>query len=317
MPAWRPSPIDEGLVYLVVSFGGSFVAAAIIHFFVQPGFLGGTRVLAVGMFSVLFGVLFTAMSLVWQYHKSSIEHARREKELELARRIQAAFLPVAFPTRPRVEVHAVNVPSRGVSGDFYDVVPAGDALLLAVADVEGKSVPAALLTAMLQASLRTQTGFLESVAVMLGNINRLACHRSDTLQQFATFFLARIDRDIRLTYCNGGHNAPILLRAGGEAVPLERGGLMLGVLEEAPYDEETVDLETGDRLVIYTDGITERANEQGEEFGVERLITSLRALPPALPARDVTVRVMAALEAFAGGVEPADDQTLMVLTVRA
>jgi hypothetical protein len=314
---WHRSFLNEGLLYMATSLLGSFVAALMLHKTLIPGFLGSTRQVAVlAMFSLLFAVLLTAVGLVLQYHKSSIEHARREKEMELARRIQHSFLPEAFPEKTRFEVHAVNVASRGVSGDFYDVVPAGDALLLAVADVEGKSVPAALLTAMLQASLRTQMAWVTSTADIMSNINTLCCRR-EGVQQFATFFLMRLTEDGRIVYSNAGHNAPLWMKGGTERVLLERGGMMLGVVEGAPFQEETLTLGARDRIVVYTDGITERTNLAGEEFGPDRLAALTASLPPELGARQATERILSALDAFSQGVEPGDDQTLMVLQMRA
>ena len=313
---WRRSFANEGLLYMVSSLLAAFLAAALLDRTLIPGFLGGPRQVAIfAMYAVLFAVMMTALGMVVQYHRSSIEVARREKELELARRIQRSFLPESFPARPRFEVHAVNVPSRGVSGDFYDVVPAGNALLLAVADVEGKSIPAALLTAMLQASLRTQTAWVTSAADIVSNINGLCCRR-EGVQQFATFFLMRIEEDGRLVYSNAGHNPPILARAGGERTLLHSGGMMFGVMEQAPFDEDTLALAAGDRVVVYTDGITERANPAGEEFGPERLESLVAALPRELSARQVTEGILRALDQFSQGVEPNDDQTLMVLQMR-
>lgn len=313
---WRGSFLNEGLLYMVTSLLAAFAAAFVVDRTIVPGFMGGAQRVAVfGMYAVLFAVLMTALGMVVQYHKSSIEVARREKELELARRIQHSFLPESFPARPRFEVHAINVPSRGVSGDFYDVVPAGNALLLAVADVEGKSIPAALLTAMLQASLRTQTAWVTSAADIVSNINGLCCRR-EGVQQFATFFLMRIEEDGRLAYSNAGHNPPILLRVGGERTLLQKGGMMFGVMEQAPFDEDTLALSGGDRVVVYTDGITERANPAGEEFGPERLASFVASLPADLSARQVTEGVLRALDEFSQGVEPNDDQTLMVLQMR-
>ena len=217
---WRPSVFGLAAAYSTVSVASSFVAVFVIRAFVRPDFLGDARQLAAwGMYMLLFLLLANAIAVALAYHKGAIEHARRDKELELARRIQHSFLPEAFPADTHVDVHALNVPSRGVSGDFYDVVAADKALVLAVADVEGKSVPAALLTSMLQASLRTQTSSVASTAVLLGNVNALACRRSSSIQQFATFFLARVTEDARLTYTNGGHNPPLLLRAGGATAP--------------------------------------------------------------------------------------------------
>ena len=318
LPAWQPTTLGIGLLYMVSSIAASFLAALVVQTVLLPGFMGTGRSLAVfGMFALLFSTLFTAVALVVEYHRSSIVHARAEKELELARTIQRTFLPESFPSSPRVEVHAVNVPSKQVSGDFYDVVPAGKGLLLAIADVEGKSVPAALLVAALQASLRTQTATTPSVSDIVRNINTLVCQRAGA-QQFATFFLARVEEDgRRLTYCNAGHNPPVLFRASGARQLLQRGGLMFGVLEAAPFDEEAVELGPGDRVLFYTDGITEATAPGGEEYGPERLASLVAALPPALSAREVTARVLQELHTFSHGADPADDQTLVVLRVSA
>jgi serine phosphatase RsbU (regulator of sigma subunit) len=314
---WRSSFLNEGLLYMATSLLASFAAAALLDRTLIPGFLGGPRRVAVfAMYALLFASLLTAIGMVIQYHKSSLEHARRDKEMELARRIQHSFLPEAFPEKTRFEVHAVNVPARGVSGDFYDVVPAGDALLLAVADVEGKSVPAALLTAMLQASLRTQTSWATSASEIVSNINTLCCRR-EGVQQFATFFLMRVTEDGRVAYSNAGHNPPLWMRGGTDRVLLDQGGIMFGVMEGVPFEEATLTLAPADRIVVYTDGITERANPAGEEFGPERLSALVATLPRELTARQATERILAGLDAFSQGVEPSDDQTLMVVQMRA
>jgi hypothetical protein len=313
---WKPSFLNEGLIYMTAAMAGSFVAALLIHATVLPGFMGSVRMVATwGMYSLIFSGLFTGIALVYQYHQGSLEHARREKELELARRIQRTFLPSHFPPSARVEVHAVNVPSRGVSGDFYDVVAAGDALLLAIADVEGKSMAAALLSTALQASLRTQTPWVGAVAAIVTNINAFVCGRSGD-GQFATFFLARVaDGGRRLTYCNAGHNPPLLLRADGSRRSLEAGGPMLGVLESIPYEEDAVDLCAGDRLVFYTDGITEATNPSGEEFQTERLAALVEGLDSALPTAEVTARILDEVRRFTLDAEPSDDRTLIVVRV--
>jgi hypothetical protein len=317
IPRWRPTFLNEGGIYMLASMIGSFAAALIIHSTILPGFMGGVRQVAIwGMYSLIFAGLFTGIALVVQYHQSSLEHARREKELELARRIQRSFLPSHFPPSPRIEVHAVNVPSRGVSGDFYDVVPVGDGLLLAIADVEGKSMAAALLSTALQASLRTQTAWVGSVAPMVTNINAYVCQRSGEAQ-FATFFLARVGAGgLGLTYCNAGHNPPLLLRADRTRLALEVGGPMLGVLESIPYEEDAVELQLGDRLIFYTDGITEATDPAGEEFQTERLAAIVEGLDSAVPAAEVTARILEEVRRFTRDADPSDDRTLIVVRVR-
>src|SRR5262249_47417215 len=160
------------------------------------------------------------------------------------------------------EVHAIYIPSKQVGGDFYDVVASGpESHLIAIADVSGKGVPAALLSSMLQAALRTQAEGAASVSTILRNINALL-YRSTSIQQFATFFLARVDgASLRMTFSNAGHNWPVVVRGNGRRDLLERGGTILGILENAEYEEATVDLAPGDVVVLFTDGISEAANE--------------------------------------------------------
>ena len=242
--------------------------------------------------------------------------ARFEEELNLARQIQRNSLLSEFPVLPRCEVHALTLPSKHVGGDLYDVVQAGDgSWFVAIADVSGKGVPAALLSSMLQAALRTQAANVRSPAEILRNINHLM-YRSTAIQQFATFFLARVDGErLELSFSNAGHNWPVLLRSGGERRFLERGGLILGIQERVEFEEERVSLLPGDLVVLYTDGISEAADATGEQFGEERLYEALSAMPRALPAREVTERVLATLREFLDGTEAQDDITLMVLKV--
>jgi serine phosphatase RsbU (regulator of sigma subunit) len=305
-------------LYFSVSVFGAFTAAVIVHFTIVPGFLGSLRaVLIASTFTLIFAALFMGISMAMHYYRKSLDRARAEQELTLARRIQRSFLLTQFPELPRLEVHAINLSSKEVSGDFYDVVPAGDgSYLLAIADVAGKGVPAALLTSMLQASLRTQAGGTAPVSEILANINRLA-YRSTSVQQFATFFLARVhEASLRLSFSNAGHNYPILFRADGRQQTLERGGVVVGILEDASFEEESVELRPGDRIVFYTDGVSEAANARGEMFGEERLQELVAGLPRDLGAREVTDRIVGAVHGFLDGVEAGDDITVMVLRVR-
>jgi serine phosphatase RsbU (regulator of sigma subunit) len=248
--------------------------------------------------------------------RDRIAVARFEEELNLARQIQRTSLLSEFPPMPRCEVHALYIPSKAVGGDFYDVVSTGDGgHLVAIADVSGKGMPAALLSAMLQASLRTQADAVSSPARILHTINSLL-YRSTTTNQFATFFLAHIEGNgLRMSFSNAGHNWPVVLRPNGERVFLARGGTVLGFLEEIDFEEDHVSLKPGDRVVFYTDGISEAANGSGELFGEERLYEAVHAVPRDLPARAIAERVLESLRAFLGDVEPQDDMTLLVIRV--
>ena len=246
--------------------------------------------------------------------RERVEVARIEEELSLARRIQRAQLISDFPLIPGCEVHALSIPSKQVGGDFYDVVPVGDgSYLLAIADVSGKGVPAALLSSMLQASLRTQAGNVHALPDVLRNINALL-YRSTESHQFATFFLARIEcHPPRLTFSNAGHNWPVLVHGRGEPQFLDRGGPLLGVFENAKFEQGVVALTAGDCVVLYTDGISEAANATEEQFGDERLVELVRSLPRDLEAREVAQRILDGLHGFLGSVEPQDDMTLLIL----
>ncbi len=296
---------------------GSFLAAIIAHFTLLPGWLGSPRaILLLTMFTLIFCALIMGIISAVTFYRQAIDKTKAEEELILARRIQRSFLLTSFPQRPRFEVHAVNISSKQVSGDFYDVVPAGDrACLLAIADVAGKGVPAALLSSMLQASLRTQANREPSVAAILENINSLV-YRSTAVHQFATFFLARLEEDtLRLDFSNAGHNHPVLFRRDGRRQMLERGGVVVGILEDARFEEETLVLAPGDRLVLYTDGVTEAANARGDLYGEERLCDLVGALPFDLTSEQVTDRILEGVRAHLDGVEAGDDITLMVLRV--
>jgi len=315
--SFETSALHQGLSYVVVSMTAAAVATFIINRWVAPGAMGSLRGIVVMLvFALLFSVLFLGVSFAFVFYRRSLDKARTEEELNVARRIQRGFLLSQFPEMPGIEVFATNVSSRQVSGDFYDVVPSGDnAYLLAIADVSGKGVPAALLTSMLQASLRTQANAALPVARILENINHMVCG-SDAAGQFATFFLARIEQDtLRLTFSNAGHNYPVVFRTSGEREFLVRGGVVVGFLPDAGFEEESVQLKSGDRLVFYTDGVTEAARADGEMFGEERLYQLVAGLPPQLDARAAAQGILDGVRAFLDGVEAGDDITVMVVRV--
>ena len=196
------------------------------------------------------------------------------------------------------------------------MVPAGeDSFLFAVADVSGKGFPAALLTSMLQASLRTQAMTVPSVSKVLGNINQLV-YRSASVSQFATFFLARMDgRDLRLHYSNAGHNFPIVYRRDRERIMLERGGTVIGILEHAAFEEDAIALLPGDRVLLYTDGINEAMNAASDMYGEERIHALMESLSPTHSAQATVEALLADVRKFLDGIEPGDDMTVMVLRV--
>jgi hypothetical protein len=304
--------------HLAASLLASVLSIVILGYTLVPAFLThGRDILIALVYSALFATLFMGIGLAHSFYRQAVAHAGSERELLLARRIQRSFLRTEFPHRPGLEVHAVNVSSKEVSGDFYDVVEGAASLLTVVADVSGKGVPAALLSSMIQASLRTQAGDGGSPSAMTAIVNRLACER-DSTGQFATLFLAVVDEPtMTLRYTNAGHNFPVLVRADGSRVLLETGGLLAGMIPGAPYEEAAIALAPGDRLVVYTDGVTEAANADGTMFGEERLYALLGSLSATQSARESVESVLAGVSGFLDGTEPGDDITVLVLRVLA
>lgn len=237
-----------------------------------------------------------------------------EEELLFARKIQSAFLPREFPRVERLDLFGKNSPSRFVGGDYFDVIPAGPSkYLIAIADVAGKGVAAALLTSMLQASLRTQVMEPRSVRHIVCALNCLVADMRSA-EQFATFFLGLLDTShMTLTYCNAGHCYPVLVDGKSGSRFLSQSDLVLGVVRDASFSEHTVSLSPGQVIVLYTDGVTEAEGPRGEQFGEERLMELLTSLPPSLMAREIVERVEGAVTGFVGGDELTDDLTLLVV----
>jgi sigma-B regulation protein RsbU (phosphoserine phosphatase) len=314
----RNALIGDGIWHASGSILGATLASLIIHLYVLPGFLGTGRSIALMlMFTLLFTALFMGFSYASMFYRQALQQARSEQELNMARRIQRSFLLSQFPQSPKIEVHAINVSSREVSGDFYDVVPSGnEKLLLAIADVSGKGVPAALLSSMLQASLRSQTHVDLGVGALLANINELVCDRTAP-EQFATFFLARVDETtMTMAFSNGGHNPPMLLRADGSHEWLEKGGTVLGFLPEAVFEEGHVTLRPGDLVIMFTDGVTEAMGAGGEMYGEARLEQLVRGIDRRRGAPQIVEDILEGLRRHLGGREAGDDVTVLVMRVR-
>ena len=242
-----------------------------------------------------------------------------KRDLQIARQIQTWLLPVNPPAVPGMEIAFATRPANTVAGDYYDVyaratsASAGQNYLIAVADVAGKSIPAALLMATFQASLKTLSITPSSLAELVEGLNRYACGNSQGGLNFTTAFLAEYKPATRGLICiNAGHNWPILRRNTGQVERLEAGGLPLGITPEALYETATTTLEIGDWLVVFTDGLVEAVNEPGMEYGEERLISILNAGAEASPAT-MLGRIMADLERFVGNTPQHDDITYVLI----
>jgi phosphoserine phosphatase RsbU/P len=241
-----------------------------------------------------------------------------KRDLEIAREIQTWLVPSFPPEIPGAEVAFASRPQNSVAGDYYDAfyptqsAAEGGKLMLVIADVAGKSIPAALLMATLQASLRTIAGEGASLADMIVRLNRYACAHSLDGRRFTTIVIAEYDPSSRrMVYVNAGHNAPILRRANGTIEKLEIGGVPLGIEAPAVYQTSVVDLSPGDLLIFFTDGVVEAFDENRQEFGNERWLAAVRSLPRGT-AQESLQYLMTRVDAFVGFTQQSDDITCMV-----
>ena len=249
-------------------------------------------------------------------HSLAAEAAQRAKvnrEIEIAREVQERLFPQEMPRIPGATVAGHCRPALGVGGDYYDVINLEDGRLgLAVGDVSGKGISAALLMASLRASLRGVT--LDSprdFANLMHKVNKLV-YEASASNRYATFFFAAFDPKTRRLECvNAGHNPPVLLRKGA-VIRLEADGPVVGLLPNAPYTEQSLTLEPGDLLILYTDGISEAMTNDDEEWGEERMIASATAVRNK-SAADVLKAMFADADQFTAGAPQHDDMTLLVL----
>ena len=241
--------------------------------------------------------------------------ASAARELEDAQVIQRALLPSSMPDIDRCEMAASWRPASAFGGDCYDALPFSNArAAISIGDVAGKGLPAALLMSNLQASVRAFATNDAPPSVVVERANRALC-RHTPLDRFVTFFYGVLDTDGRtLEYTNAGHNFPILVHADGSVERLGTGGLVLGVAADARYAQDSVTLRSGDRLVLFTDGITEAERRDGIDFGDDRLVETVRALRGESPWRMVDAIVNRVCE-FTGGVF-LDDATLFAVAIR-
>ena len=238
----------------------------------------------------------------------------QQHELEEASAIQRGLLPKVIPQIQGYEISGAWRPAHVVSGDYFDVLKFDESrAALCIADVSGKGMPAALLMSNVQAAVKAFASATAAPAELCEKVNRVVC--SNTAEdKFITFFYCLLDASTGvLTYANAGHNAPILIRADGAALQLERGGTVLGPFPEWEFEQGETELRSGDRVLLFTDGITEVRNSDGEEFGEERL-NRLLIENRTLGAAELQKAVMSTVAGFSGG-DFQDDATLIVLAV--
>jgi sigma-B regulation protein RsbU (phosphoserine phosphatase) len=249
-----------------------------------------------------------------QLFAERVQKRRLEGELAIARQIQHSFFPERIPGLPGFDLYGGNVPSSEVGGDYYDFIPIVENQVgIAVADVSGKGIPAALIMAAFRASLKAEIRNNYAIRTIMAKVNSLM-HESIEAGNYVTAFYGVLDSEKKIfTYCNGGHNPPLVLKAQGAREYLTKGGVALGIFAESAYKEKPYPLQGGDILVFYTDGVTEARNEKDEEFGLsrlERLVEESRALP----ARGIYKVVEEEVARFQNH-RRQDDFTLIVLKV--
>lgn len=244
-------------------------------------------------------------------YREAVEKAKMEQEMKIAAEIQQALLPPPEWSAAHFEAIGRTVPCRAIGGDFFEYLTLADgASAFVVADVSGKGAPAALLTAITQGVLATQTAFGGGPAEAISRVNEVLVRRAIE-SRFVTIFYAALAADGRLTFCNAGHNPPFLLD-GTTVRRLETGGLICGLFDHAPYQEETVQLQSGDVLVMFSDGISEALNAAGEEFGDERILECLNRTR-GCSAPQILEGLVGTVKEFASGTLQSDDMTAVVL----
>jgi sigma-B regulation protein RsbU (phosphoserine phosphatase) len=248
-------------------------------------------------------------------YRETMEKARMEQEMRIAAEIQQALLPKMARVGSFFSAAAASIPCRSIGGDFYDYVdlPAG-ALGFALGDVAGKGPPAALLSAMMQGMFAAQAASSDSPSQTISRVN-LALYRRGIESRFVTLMYGTIGPDGSLTYCNAGHNPPLVIsRGGGTPVVrrLECGGPIVGLFEAASYDQETFALTPGDWLIVFSDGVSEAMSAIGDEYGEERIVECVEK-SMTLEPRQLLEALFADVRDFTRGAAQSDDITAMVL----
>ena len=324
-PFYAKLPFALRVVLQIVTLVVGTVAGSAAIFAAQPLYLlANPRLVAVivlinAVLAVLVGILLHTYDAMRRQLEASFLTLRvkesLEREVEIAREVQRELLPRGYPLVRGLEIAGACIPAIGVGGDYYDFLPLQDERIgLVIADVSGKGIPAALLMAGLQASVRS----LALPGVPPCEINRRLndmLHQSTSASRYATLFFGLYDPcDRSLHYSNAGHFPPIHIGAHGAAY-LSQGGLPIGLMPSSLYGEGRRELGLGDLLALYTDGVVEAPNGNGEEFGNARLVELLTRYHEE-PLSELLSRVIDAVDSWSGGGVPHDDITLVLARTR-
>ena len=245
-----------------------------------------------------------------------VHQQEQEREIAEARAIQEKLLPREIPQMPGYEIASAWQSARLVGGDYFDILPLDEKILgICIADVAGKGMPAALLMSNLQAAVRGLSSLSLAPDLLCSRLNSIVYRNTDS-DRFITFFYAQLEGPLqRLTYVNAGHNAPFVVRSDGSHERLREGGPVLGVFATRDFEMGSAQLSPGDRVILFTDGVTEACGLEGEEFGEARLLHLLED-HRALSADELQAKILEVVGEFSGG-RWQDDATLLVLAVGA
>jgi serine phosphatase RsbU (regulator of sigma subunit) len=244
--------------------------------------------------------------------RSELEKQRLVNELELARTIQQSLLPRNFSCTDFLDAAGVSEPCYEVGGDFFDLIPINAGLcMLVIADVSGKGPPAALQAAMVQGIVHATSRNSPELSLLMGTLNECILSRP-VEDHFVTAFAATLDSAGRLRYSNGGHTRPLWIRTDGQVTELAEGGPLLGVFDKASYSQGSVQLESGDLLLLFTDGVTEAEDPQGNPFGTARLLDWAHGQAGQSPA-EVKKSLLGTIWQFSAGKRQSDDMTILVV----
>ncbi|HEY6270460.1 MAG TPA: PP2C family protein-serine/threonine phosphatase [Terriglobales bacterium] len=327
----RPFPYNWliFLALLSVSVGPVYTISTVIVWFLTPvGRVPLWTVLTQNWkFSLLVTLVFSVMAFLYNVTKARLEQRNvelqksveqgaaqiemQDREMERARDIQQSLLPKNIPQLPGFEIAAAWYPARAVGGDYYDVLAIGKSrIAFCIADVVGKGVSAALLMANVQATVRAFTSELVNPAGLCSKVNSVLCGNIGS-DKFVTFFCGVLDAERRtLQYCNAGHLYPILV-SSGSVQQLDQGDAVLGVFPDWKYTDSMIELKPGDRLLLFTDGITEATGSDGQEFGLENIAAFARVHRPS-SASALTKMLLAQVTDFCR-TRFQDDATLLVI----
>ncbi|MCL6493575.1 MAG: SpoIIE family protein phosphatase [Ignavibacterium sp.] len=248
--------------------------------------------------------------------KEALEKQKLEEELEFARDIQQNLLPSQIPPTNNFDIAAINLPSKQVGGDYFDIIKVDEGkYIIAIADVSGKGIPASLLMANMQAFLQVISKQKIDIATATALINDLITQNTSD-GRFITFFWGLLDdNEKKLTYVNAGHNLPILVRQN-KIIRLSEGGIILGLMKTImPYNSYSINLESGDKIILFTDGVSEAMNPYSEEFSENRL-EQIAINTSSLSAAETMNNIRKEIEEFVQGAPQSDDLTMLIISVK-